>query len=60
MRGGVVVGAQGDGGWRSSMPDIGGVRWSVVGVLLIGESEVLVGECDRTGVVAGWCGVGGQ
>ena len=60
MRGGVVVGAQGDGGRRSSIPDIGGVRWSVVGVLLIGESEVLVGECGRTGVVAWWCGVGGQ
>ena len=28
MRGGVVVGAQGDGGWVRSIPDIGGVRWS--------------------------------
>ena len=60
MRGGDVVGAQGDGVRRSSIPDIGGVRWTVVGVLLIGEREVLVGECDRTGVVVGWCGAGGQ
>jgi len=56
MRGGDFVGAQGDGGRRSSIPDIGGVRWSVFGVLLIGEREILVGECGRTGVVVGWCG----
>ena len=31
MRGGVVVGAQGDGGRVRSIPDMGGVRWSLVG-----------------------------
>ena len=33
-----------------------GLHW----VLLIGEREVLVGECDQTGVVVEWCGAGGQ
>ena len=48
MRGGVVVGAQGGGGWVRSIPDIGGVRWSLVEFLTMGEREILVGGCGRS------------
>ena len=32
IRGGVVEGAQGDGGFIRNMPDRGGVRWVLVGL----------------------------
>ena len=44
MRGGVVVGDQGEGGWSSSIPDRGGVRWSLFfGARRMGERVVLCG-----------------
>ena len=46
MRGGVVVGAQGEGGRRRSIPDRGGVRWSCVGDLRIGERVCAVARSD--------------
>jgi len=49
MRGGVVVGTQGEGGRRMSIPDSGGVRWSLVGTLRIGER--VVASCE-----VGWIG----
>ena len=55
IRGGVVDGAQGDGGLIRNMPDSGGVRWVLVGLYGIGESVFALG------VVNGcmWCvGVG--
>ena len=39
MRGGVVVGDQGDGGRRRRIPERGGVRWSLFGARWIGERE---------------------
>ena len=46
MRGGVVVGAQGDGGRWSSIPEKGGVRWSLdVGALGIGDRVLGVVAC---------------
>ena len=45
MRGGVVVGAHGDGGWVRKIPDIGGVRWDLVVFRCIGEREILGVDC---------------
>jgi len=43
MRGGVVVGAQGDGGWRSSIPENGCGRWSLdLGARRIGDRVLVV------------------
>ena len=41
MRAGDVVGAHGEGGCRRSIPDMGGVRWSLFCVCRIGEREVI-------------------
>ena len=41
MRGGDVFGAHGEGGCRRSIPDMGGVRWSLFRVCRIGEREVI-------------------
>lgn len=48
MRGGVVVGAHGDGGRVRNIPDIGGVRWDLVVCGCIGEREILRGSCGRS------------
>ena len=44
MRGGVVVGDQGEGGCRRSIPVSGGERWSVLEARRIDESVVIVGD----------------
>ena len=44
MRGGVVVGDQGEGGRSRSIPVSGGERWSVFEARRIGESVVIVGD----------------
>ena len=51
MRGGVVVGAQGDGGRWSRIPENGCERWSLVlGTRRIGDRVVVAGDgsirCD--------------
>jgi len=40
IRGGVVIGSQGDGGFRRSMPDRGGVCWCFFGIRYIGDRVV--------------------
>jgi len=61
MIGGVVVGSQGEGGCRSSMPDRGGVRWCLLGTRWISERVVVDGGgcCSGdTSVGVGVCGCG--
>ena len=43
MRGGVVDGIQGEGGFIRRIPDSGGVRWCLVGLCSIGEGVCVVG-----------------
>ena len=43
MRGGDVVGVQGEGGWRNNIPEKGGVRWSCdFGTRRMGEGVFVV------------------
>ena len=43
MRGGVVDGIHGEGGFIRKIPDSGGVRWCLVGLSGIGEGDCVVG-----------------
>ena len=51
IRGGVVIGSQGDGGFRRSMSDRGGVCWCFFGIRYIGDRVV------GGGIVVIGCGV---
>ena len=56
MRGGDVVGAHGEGGCRRSIPDMGGVRWSLFGFCRIGERVVVGGGFGWSGDLSGDAG----
>ena len=53
MRGGDVVGAHGEGGCRRSIPDMGGVRWSLFVICRIGERVVIGGGFGWSGALCG-------